>query len=270
MTLFINKMSQQILKQLQVSGLSEKESKVYFFLIENNAGSVNEISKMTHIQRTTVYTVLVSLEVKGLVTEVKKGKKKYFVPEHPQVLEKIANYKIQIASDSLMATQKAIPKLSQLFTAFQDKSLVTFYEGKEGVKNIFMRHVAEENKNSELRAFADLVRLDKFMPKDFFRNYIKRKEKLKITGRAIAPKSQRDFDFLSKTHAGINKKYLIEIKYGDNMINFNGEILLFGKNKVSFLSLSEDKPTAILIQDKGTYDMLSSIFEMMWSSLPNS
>ncbi len=101
------------------------------------------------------------------------------------------------------------------------------------------------------------------MPQNFFREYIKNKERLNITGRAIAPKSQKNFDFLSKTNRGISEKYLIQIRYSNkNMFNFNGEILLFGGNKVSFLSLSEKKPTAILIQDNGTYNILSAIFEM--------
>ncbi len=149
-------MNKQLITQLQSSGLSEKESKIYLFLIKNNGASANEITNAVKLHRTTVYNVLLSLAVKGLVTEIKKRKKKFFVPKHPQVLEKVAGYKIQIAKNSLKAVQKAIPKLSQLFTAFQDKSQVTFYEGVEDVKNIFIRYVAEENKNSELRAFADL------------------------------------------------------------------------------------------------------------------
>jgi predicted transcriptional regulator len=261
-------MNIHLLTQLQSAGFSEKEAKIYLFLVKNNGASANEISNITQLKRTTVYTVLLSLAVKGMVTEIKKGKKKFFVPEHPQVLERVVGYKLQIAQNGLQSIQKAIPKLSQLFTLFQDKSQVTFYEGLDGVKNIFMRHVAEENKNSELRAFADLKQLDKFMPHKFFRKYIKNKELLNITGRTIAPKSQKNFDFLSKTHKGISKKYLNKIKYSNtSMLNFKGEILLFGKNKVSFLSLSEEKPTAVLIQDKGVYDMMSAIFEMTWNNL---
>jgi len=263
-------MNKQTLTQLQNAGFSEKEAKIYLFLVENNGASVHEITSHTQLHRTTIYTVLLSLSIKGIITEIKKGKKKFFVPEHPQVLERVAGYKIQIAQNGLEAVQKAIPKLSQLFTAFQDKSQVTFYEGIEGVKNVFMRHVAEENKNSELRAFVDLKQLDTFMPQKFFREYIKNKERLNITARAIAPTSQKDFNFLLKTHLGVNEKYLVQVKYGDkNMFNFNGEILLFGKNKISFLSLLEEKPTAILVQDQGIYNMLSAIFEMTWQNLNN-
>jgi len=261
-------MNRNSLEQLQNIGLSEKESLVYLFLIQSNGTTAGAISSTTGIARPTVYMTLTSLAIKGLVSEVKGKSKKFFIPEHPQILERIAGYKVTLANESLDSAQKAIPHLSQLFMAFQQESKVTFYEGEEGVRNIFMRHVAKENKNSELRAFINLNRLTKFMPKKFFREYVKRKEELNITGRGIAPESQRDFEFLAQTHFGVDKKYYPKIRYTtESVYSFEGEILLFGKNQISFLSLLEDKPTAILVQDQGTYDMLSAVFELAWLKL---
>ena len=71
-------------KFLQDIGLDNKEIDIYLGLLQVDSSSVLELSKKTKILRTSIYSVLDSLIEKGLVSEIKKGKKSYFQAEPPE------------------------------------------------------------------------------------------------------------------------------------------------------------------------------------------
>lgn len=106
-------------------GLTKKEASVYLALLELGEATVLTASKKSGIKRPTAYLVLRSLEEKGFISRVLKGKKIFFAPQHPRKL-------VTEAEVRLRELQGAMPQLESLLHDAEDRPRVKMYEGKEG------------------------------------------------------------------------------------------------------------------------------------------
>lgn len=109
-------MLNEYLKQL---GFNEKEISVYLCIVEKGKISAAQVSKITKINRTTVYSVSKELVKKGVITEDLGGANRYFIPlpvnelkdlfkkEEEQIKEK------KKALESLMQELESLPKSKQ-------------------------------------------------------------------------------------------------------------------------------------------------------------
>lgn len=112
---------QEVLKNL---GLEPKEIAVYLALLEISDATVLEISKRASIKRPTAYLILQSLEKRGLISKVIKGKKTLFAPQHPRKL-------VTESELRLKELREAIPQLESLFRKDGDRPRIKIYEGKD-------------------------------------------------------------------------------------------------------------------------------------------
>lgn len=104
-------------------GLESKEAGIYLALLELGAATVVAISKKSNIKRPTAYVILRSLEVKGFVSRVVRGRKTLFSPQHPRKL-------ITEAELRLKELQGVVPQLESLFRREEGRPRVMIYEGK--------------------------------------------------------------------------------------------------------------------------------------------
>lgn len=123
-------MIQKFLKNI---GLNEKEIILYMELLRADSYSVLDLSKNTNILRTSVYPIIETLKEKGLVSEIKIGKKIRFQAEAP---ERIGSYiesqKIRLEEQSQLA-EEFIPQLKSLSRQTGEKPIVKVYEGRDGI-----------------------------------------------------------------------------------------------------------------------------------------
>lgn len=109
-------MLNEYLKQL---GFNEKEIAVYLCVVEKGKISAAQVSKLTKINRTTIYSIAKELIKKGLITEDLGGVNRYFIPlpvnelkdlfkkEEEEIKEK------KKALESLMQELESLPKSKQ-------------------------------------------------------------------------------------------------------------------------------------------------------------
>lgn len=257
---------EQIQKQLQKSGLSEKEVLVYSTLIELGGAFPSKIADVTKINRSTVYKILLDLSVKGLVNEIEKSKKIFYQIENPKKLTHYLKDKVTIAQDNLEQAQKIIPEIEGLLMMFADKPKVSYFEGQEQVMSIYTDHI-NTRQPYEMLAWANTTYLQDLLKLDFFLHYRKTKEKIGITTRGIVPDTEFDQEFVNKTYKeiGIKQKYLPVMKYIPyTQFSFKGEITIYGEDKVSIVNLNKNHFTGTVIQDKTIHNMMKMIFELSW------
>ena len=256
----------QIKKQLHKIGLTEKESAVYSSLLELGGAYPSKIAERTKINRSTVYKILLDLSIKGLVSEIEKSKKLFYQIENPNKLTRYLKDKINLANDQLEVAQKVVPEIEGLFNMFADKPKVSYFEGQEQVMNIYADHL-NVKKPYEMVAWANTTYLQDLLKLDFFLHYRKTKEKLKITTRGIIPNTDYDQEFVNKTYKEIRiaEKYWPVMKFIPyKEFSFQGEITVYGEDKVSIVNLNKNHFTGTLIQDKTIHDMMKMIFELSW------
>lgn len=118
---------------LQNIGLNNKEIDIYLSLLLVDSSSVLDLSRKTKILRTSIYSILDSLKDKGLISEIKKGKKVYFQAESPERIGFfIESQKIKLEEQSNLA-KEFIPRLKSLSREKGEKPIVKTYEGRDGV-----------------------------------------------------------------------------------------------------------------------------------------
>jgi sugar-specific transcriptional regulator TrmB len=108
---------------LMHSGLDSKERAIYMALLKLGESPVLAIAKEAEVKRPTTYVVLSTLESKGFVSRVLKGKKVFFAPQHPKKILVEAELRLKEMKD-------AIPQLESMMQQRDNRPRVTVYEGK--------------------------------------------------------------------------------------------------------------------------------------------
>ena len=123
-------MIQQFLEDI---GLSEKEAEIYQKLLTVESASVVDLSKLTLINRTTIYPVLEQLIKKDLVVEVDSGKKAKYQAEPPERLITFIKNKQNSLAEQEKLLDEVIPRLKGASIQTGEKPIVKIYEGREGI-----------------------------------------------------------------------------------------------------------------------------------------
>lgn len=257
-------MNEKVIGKLKKAGLSDKAAVVYYALLERGGAYPSVLAKEAHINRSTVYKILLDLSVKGLVTEIKKGKKLYYQIEKPQKLLRFAKMNIERGKEMLAVAEEVLPDLDGLYSLMPNKPKITYFEGKEGVLSIYEDHVRVE-KPYEMVGWANVGYLDQFLPEEFFSFYKKEKARIGITTRGIIPDTPKDKAFTGVQYERIGKKFWPEMRYVPAaQFSYKSEITVYGTNKVSILNIESDLPSGVIIEDPTIHNMMRMMFELSW------
>lgn len=253
-----------ISNKLTKAGLSDKEAVVYAFLLEHNGAYPSVVAQETGLNRTTVYKILTALSVKGLVTEYEKRKKFFYQVADPKHLEKYADMQISQANRAKEYVRALMPVLEGVYKNANDKPVVRFFEGKEGIENIYRAHI-EGNMPYEMLALSNTVHLLPQLSMGFKEYYARGKAGSGITTRAIVPHTEELETDLFTFYKDVPQKYWPKVGYlPQDEFTFDAELTLFDKNKVSIVNFKEPHFSGTIIEDKTIYDMFKLFFELVW------
>lgn len=259
----------EITQKIKEIGLPEKAATIYAALLDLGAAYPSTIAEKTKLNRTTVYHILDDLAIKGLVTELTRGKKISYQIENPHKLIQYAKRQVKRSEERLEHAQKMLPELEGLFGGIVNKPRVRFFEGREGMLSVYEDRVAE-SKRYEMLSFNNVEILIPQLPKDFVKKYIKRKEELGVTTRAIFPDTKYGREYNKHTYKGINKKYLVQARFvPKEKFPYNGDLTVYGKNKVSVINFDKNMFAGVIIEDDTIANMMRMIFDLAWKGAEN-
>ncbi len=257
----------KLVEKLERAGFSKKEAAIYVALLLTGGAYPSKISGITKLNRSTVYKTLEVLSIKGLVTELEKRNKLFYQVEKPKNIERLARSQITIAKRELESAETVLPILEGLYAQLENKPIVRFFEGEEGVLRVYADHVSVDNKY-EMLAFSNTSDLMQFITEDFRNDYIKKKAKLGITTRAILPDEELDMQYNETIYANIPKSIWPVLKHVPRaQFPYKSDVTIYGKNKVSIINFSEPQFSGTIIEDKTIHDMMAMIFELSWEGL---
>ena len=116
-------------------GFEEREAAVYIALLQVDTASVIQIAAKTGINRSTVYTILDSLAEKGLVSEIRIGKKVHYQAEKPERLETYVEQQQLLLEEQSKRLKDIIPMLKTVSRETGERPVVKYIEGREGIVN---------------------------------------------------------------------------------------------------------------------------------------
>lgn len=116
--------------------LGERKGKIYLATLELGMATVAQISKKADLPRSTCYLFLEVLKEKGLVSQIKKGKKTLVSAEPPEKILSFAQKQKENLDQYLNILKQNLPELKALNNRQPRKPAVRFYEGFAGIKTI--------------------------------------------------------------------------------------------------------------------------------------
>ncbi|EKD58616.1 MAG: transcriptional regulator, TrmB [uncultured bacterium] len=233
-------------------GLGGKKADVYLAALELGSSSVIEISKKAGIKRTTCYDILLDLIHEGLISETSKGKKRLFVGEDPEKIQRNLKNKERLFAEIL-------PQLQSINNVRGSKPKIRFYEGKEGIKEVYEDTLKY---NKEILGFAsyDVIGI---MGKEWANEYLAKRIKNGIYGKGIIPGTEPMLrDYISKDQEQRRSTKVIDAK----KYPFSIEINIYGHQSVALMSAKEE--IAVIIEGAEIHNTMKLIFELIWDLLP--
>jgi len=238
----------KIIQNLRELGLSENEVKVYLATLELGGGLASEISKKAGVERVNTYHLLNQLILEGLVYKGERKNTLIFVAQGPAKLE-------AKAIEKLSSIRKILPELSALENLNQVKPKVGYFEGVEGIKQVF-EDTLDLPKGAETLAYS-YHKLDNQYLSEYIKDYIPRRVKKGITQRCIIERSEESLELMKGDKAELRECRLIDIE----KFPFKNQINIYGDKM--FIASYRDL-MAVVIESKEVVDTQKAIFELAW------
>lgn len=235
-------------------GLSQEEAKVYLALLELGSSYVSLIAKKAKVNRVACYHTLGKLVEKGLISRFTKNKVKWFGIESPKTLVKKQKEQLEYA-------QQLLPKLLSVKSVSAYKPKINYFEGSEGIKDMFLDTLSAKD---ELLGYTNLADVPKVLSAEFIREYAIRKLKKGIKTRMLSPTSKKALKYTKSFYPkGFNEK-LMEILYVNHKeFMFEYEIDIY-ENKVAIISLNPKELMGIIIESPIFAKTQRAIFNLAW------
>lgn len=237
-------MIEDTLKQLN---LSEKEIKTYLTLLKLGSSSINRISEITALPKSTCYDILRGLISRGLASSLIREKVKYFEATNPQVL-------ITQLDEKKKKIKQILPELNSMYKTVGEKPQVHLYEGKTGLKMIYDKVLSTRK---DFLIFGNYTLFAQFF-KWFYAQFIKRRIKSGIPAYIISDSSK-----FAKAMRKKDKQENRKSKITTFMDDQKAECYVFGDH-VAFVTLSEKEPVGVVIQNHEISHLMRSIFKEVW------
>lgn len=239
---------------LKEIGLSTKEAKIYQIMLKLGVSPANKLILESEMPRGTVYEVLDQLTNKGLVEQFVDKKKTHFRVRHPFTLKSYLADEIGKIKQAETKLESVLPDFLSVYNLTQNRPGVAFYEGVEGIKKVAMDSLTSQ---TEIYSYIDNEVVNKYI-KDINIEYIKKRKKLGIKKKMLTLNNA-----YIREHAKSFDKAITEIRIINAKYPF-ATVMQIYDNKISYMTLTEEKMIGVIIYDPSIYQMHKSLFEFSW------
>jgi len=250
---------ENVVSMLQHFGLSARESNAYLACLELGPSSIQQISKHSRMNRSTVHFLAESLKKKGLFGETCKGKKRLLFAVKPENFTKLVNKEREHVNLMESSLDNLIPMLNNISSAEGNRPKIMFYEGEQGFYDICNRSITHA-KDKEILFLSSLsefrnVGNDKEYDEGF---YIPKRVKKGIHIKMLVFENR-----ISQNYRFNQAKELREVRFLPDDFKFKSTFFIYGDE----FSMVSSKPPflGVVIQSKQLTHTMKQIFGMLWA-----
>jgi|GEM_PF-1027481 len=250
----MKKKDQKVIHLLEKLGLSDKESRVYFAMLELGQTTALNIARVSEIKRTSVYDTIERLQKRGLVTEQHVGLKRKFVAESPRVLQSLLHEQQQ-------ELEEALPGLVEMHRYPSTEGSVKIYEGAEGLKNALSLMLKDLQPGDPYYVIANIEGILELIKK-FFYEFAKKRDKYPILLKTLL-QDQKGKSPLTKEYIAWAQGTREEIMTFMPEQSFSANIVVTPYR----VMMPHIKPFtgAIVIENPQAVDTHQQLFRMLWN-----
>jgi len=118
------------LESLKNLGLTDKETKVYVFLLQLGKSAVYALAKYCGLKRPTIYVVPENLVGKEFVYKALKSHTAQYITVSPKNI-------FAVAEDKVISAKEALTELEALCKSRKKNISIAYYEDIEGIKEVY-------------------------------------------------------------------------------------------------------------------------------------
>lgn len=230
----------EIPKTLENLGLEKQEVKTYLALLDLKESTATKLAERTGFGRVHMYQIVNRLIEKGLTSYIIKNNVKYFLASDPETILKNLQQKER-------DLQKILPELKARQKKLISETKAEIYRGRKGI-NAILKMILRDRKSYFILGGAQeacsIFKLENTI-------FVKRAEKLKLSGKILARK--KDEFFIGKNE---NYRFVPE-----HLISSTTQILW--KNKTAIFVWSEPYYVILVENEEITKSNLAT-FDYLW------
>ena len=251
----------KILEGLLVSaGLSEKEARVYLILLQTAGAPATKVITKSGLKKGNTYAILNQLKTKGLVTDYKKDRKAYFRAEAPAKVLELLDQKTIEVNQARTSFAKILPKLSSSYKMAVGKPTVRYFEGEEGIKEVF--NDVYNTSDKEQWGCVDIEVAEKALKNYILPNLKPLRLKKKYWTMSFSALSPTGIELKKKDLKEYRKQILIDRK----KYPLPAEIDIY-EDKIAMMSFRGGEFVSIIIENKDFAESLRSVFRYSFDRL---
>jgi len=239
-------------KQLEQFDLSDKEAHIYLATLELGSDTVQNIAKKANIHRVSAYDIIENLIKKGILSQIIKGKKRFFMAMEPEKMLDSLRYKTQLFAELM-------PELEAIRDKGVEKPKVMYFEGKEAVWNAYLDRLRHKPELKENLVYGSSEKLLTTFAKEYKKFTTERLEK-GIKAKIIVERSESGL--LEQKTAS---RQLREAKFLPPEKKFKTNTIIYGNR---MMIVSWDSMMSVIIEDKGNAENQRFLFDLLWEYLP--
>jgi len=244
-------------KQLNLLGLDDKEAQIYLTLIKHVELTPLELSRLTQINRSTIYRILDRLKELGLVEEIldqHRIKAKAVSPENLKLLIARKEAKVKELKDKL---PEIVSQLSAIKDRPSSSTKVVYFRGKKGLQQMLW-NVLKTKSEFVGYGYGDW---NKGVGKEFADKLRQERVKRKVYSREIQnPGSAEEMNFTQVK--GYFKVYKLGV-IPKSVLEINHDTYIYN-DVFAFYNYYKGELFGIEIHNKEITKTQRQIFEVLW------
>lgn len=229
--------------------LSEKQARVYIAALELGQASMQDLARKSDVGRSSIYGFIEGLKQRQLIIETQKKRRRVYSATPPQQL-------IELERLHLQEIQELLPRLIAIDNRSRLRPQVTFYEGFDGMKNIFF-NILHERK--EMVGWSDYEYSKNVMGR-YYETFAEERAKRNILYRVIA----RDTP-AARERKVLENRHLREVRLM-HTTDLTTEMYIYA-DKVAILSFRTKPPFGVLLEDSSIAHTMRAIWSNAWNAL---
>ncbi|MBI1833319.1 MAG: hypothetical protein HYR90_00690 [Candidatus Andersenbacteria bacterium] len=247
---------------LKSLGLSDKEAAVYMAALGLGPSTVLRISRRAQVARATTYLVLESLAKQGLITKYEEAGKILFVADNPHQLKILLERREKEFQESEDRLENLLPKLMAFVQSSDDRPLVKYYSGVEGLKAIRTEMTMSSKPGDVWRNLSPFDPMRKQLGDEEFL-YVKPRRAKSIKSRTIFTTTSPELKKVTLENAA---KQLVERRFINpkRYTSTSGFTVFPGKVGIGTFS---DNVGGVIIESESVAQMMTELFDAVWESL---
>lgn len=231
--------------------MDKLETNCYLELLKKSPQRASELARKFSVPKATVFVALYRLCDKfGIIKRSKQKNSFLFWVEDVTDLLNYTKRQHQQSLESEKSIEQLLPELKSVMNLDATKPQISYYEGKEGLKQAFEKVLEEADEIIGYGSNEDDV---KYLP-DLYPHYYERRVKKKIPVKAIIPATDYNIKAMANAIKELRETHLIPKDF-----NYPIQINIY-KHTAVFYSFEES--FALIIKSRPIADCLKKIFTM--------